>query len=159
PPGFAVLGFAITPMDDAGFREQMCEWVKKSPEVLLFRQKLWDEFAPALHYITADFESPDGYEKLHERLQELDSEHGCSSNRLFYCATPPSFYPMIAENLGKHGLVLRRSGVEVFGSGPEHLNARTLEHPNWTRIIIEKPFGRDLHSAQQLNDVLHQVFD
>src|SRR6187397_2703162 len=55
PPGFAVIGFAFTSMDDASFREKMREWVRTSPEVLAFRPKLWDEFAPCLHYITADF--------------------------------------------------------------------------------------------------------
>jgi glucose-6-phosphate 1-dehydrogenase len=142
PSGFAVLGFALTPMDDDTFREQMRAWVEKSPEVILFRKKLWEEFAPSLHYITADFENPDGYQTLNERLQELDSEHGCQSNRLFYCATPPSFYPTIVENLGRY----------VLAASPSSPSG-------WTRIIVEKPFGRDLASAQHLNEILHRVFD
>src|SRR5882762_4832618 len=63
PAGFAVIGYAMTAMDDAAFREKMREWVKNSPEVLVFRQKLWDAFAPALHYVTGDFESPKGYQQ------------------------------------------------------------------------------------------------
>src|SRR6476659_5730608 len=82
PPGFAVIGFALTPMTDAGFRNQMEESVKHSPDVLAFRQKLWDEFVPALHYITADFESPEGYQQLAARLSDMDTERGCSGNRL-----------------------------------------------------------------------------
>ena len=78
PAGFAVLGFAMTPMDDDSFRERMREWAKKSPEVLLFRQNLWDEFVPCLHYVTADFEHPEGYQLLEERLKEMDGEHGCA---------------------------------------------------------------------------------
>ena len=142
PPGFAVLGCAISPMNDESFREHMCQRVKHSPEVLVFRQKLWDEFVPALHYITADFEDAAGYQQLGQRLREMDQEHGTNGNRLFYLATSPSFYAMIAKNLAQHGLVSRRSGAA-----------------GWTRIIVEKPFGRDLESARRLDEVIHTVFD
>jgi glucose-6-phosphate 1-dehydrogenase len=110
--------------------------------VLVFRQRLWDEFVPALHYITADFEDPAGYQQLGQRLSEMDREHGTNSNRLFYLATSPSFYATIAKNLAQHGLVSRRSGAA-----------------GWTRIIIEKPFGHDLESARRLDEVIHTVFD
>jgi len=142
PPGFAVLGVALSPMNDESFREHMCQRVKHSPEVLVFRQKLWDEFVPALHYITADFEDAAGYQQLGQRLRELDQEHGAHGNRLFYLATAPSFYAMIATNLAQHGLVSHRSGAV-----------------GWTRLIVEKPFGHDLESARRLDEVLHTVFD
>nr|CAA9221629.1 Glucose-6-phosphate 1-dehydrogenase [uncultured Armatimonadetes bacterium] len=141
PPGFAVIGYAFTEMDDASFRERMRDLVKNSPEVLVFRPKLWDAFVPALHYITADFENPDGYASLTARLGELDREHDTGGNRLFYLATAPQFYGPIALNLGRHGV----AGRESRGEG-------------WTRIIVEKPFGRDLNSARRLNDTLHTVF-
>ena len=67
PPGFAVIGFSLTPMTDASFRAQMEQRVKHSPDVLAFRQKLWDEFVPALHYITARFDGPEGYLQLDAR--------------------------------------------------------------------------------------------
>ena len=140
PPGFAIVGFAITPLDDESFRSQMRQWVKDSPEVLAFRQKLWDDFAPMLHYVTGDFDNPEGYQKLNERLREMDQEHGCGGNRLFYLATSPTFYAPIVANLDKHDLAGRETA-----SG-------------WTRIMIEKPFGRDLLSAQDLNNRLHDVF-
>lgn len=142
PAGFAVIGFAFTQMDDAGFRDKMREWVKNSPEVLVFRQKLWDEFVTCLHYVSGDFERPEGYQKLAERLEEADKEHGCGGNRVFYLATSPSFYGTIPLNLQKYGLVDRRA-----------------QDKGWTRIVIEKPFGTDLASAQQLNQVVHSVFD
>src|SRR5581483_8677770 len=69
PRGFAVIGYALTPMEDASFRQQMRQKVKDSPEVLAFRPKLWDEFAPALHYLVGDFENPTGYQQLAERLR------------------------------------------------------------------------------------------
>lgn len=140
PAGFAIVGFAVTPLDDASFRNQMRDWVKGSPEVLAFRQKLWDDFAPRLHYVTGDFERPDGYEKLQERLLEMDREHGCGGNRLFYLATSPAFYATIVANLDRHNM------------------AAADRENGWTRIVVEKPFGRDLISAQDLNHRLHEVF-
>jgi glucose-6-phosphate 1-dehydrogenase len=140
PPEFTVIGFASTPMSDDSFRDQMCERVKNSPDVLAFRQKLWDQFAPTLHYVTADFENPTGFRRLGERLSEMDKEQRGSGNRLFYLATSPSFYQTIVNNLKTPGLVVPNGA-------------------NWTRIIFEKPFGRDLDSARRLNDVIHRVFD
>ena len=112
----------------SSFRGQMEQSVKRSPDVLAFRQKLWDEFVPALHYVTADFESPEGYQQLAARLSELDAQRGCAGNRLFYLATPPSFFPIIVENLHRHGLAVSRQSIPSA----------------WTRVVIEKPFGRDL---------------
>jgi glucose-6-phosphate 1-dehydrogenase len=142
PEGFAVLGFAVTPMNDRSFREAMRQRVKSSPDVLAFRDKLWDEFVPALHYMTADFEDPTAYQQLGQRLAELDSQAGANGNRLFYLATSPSFYATIVNNLEAHGLIRHRGA-----DGP------------WTRVIIEKPFGRDLRSAQNLTDVIHRVLN
>ena len=142
PPGFAVIGFAVTALTDDSFRAQMEHSVKHSPDVLAFRQKLWDEFVPALHYITAPFDSPEGYLQLGARLGELDAERGCSGNRLFYLATPPSFFPTIVENLHRHGLAGR--GRQCAG---------------WTRVVIEKPFGRDLASARALSGTIERALD
>src|SRR2546421_3136833 len=81
PQGFAVIGFAVTPMDDESFRKHLREWVMNSPEVIVFRTDIWEEFEPLLHYITGDFESPEGYQKLGERCEELDRDHRCGGNR------------------------------------------------------------------------------
>jgi glucose-6-phosphate 1-dehydrogenase len=142
PPRFSVVGFAITPLDTQGFRERMRERVKHSPDVLAFRDRLWDEFAPALHYLSGDFEDPEGYQQLAGCLAELDAEHGSNGNRLFYLATPPSCYGSIVHNLAAQGLV--HSDGDSGG---------------WTRVIVEKPFGFDLDSARRLNAVIHQVFE
>jgi glucose-6-phosphate 1-dehydrogenase len=142
PPRFSVVGFAITPLDTQGFRERMRERVKHSPDVLAFRDRLWDEFAPALHYLSGDFEDPEGYQQLAGCLAELDAEHGSNGNRLFYLATPPSCYGSIVHNLAAQGLVHSDS-----------------DSGGWTRVIVEKPFGFDLDSARRLNAVIHQVFE
>jgi glucose-6-phosphate 1-dehydrogenase len=142
PSGFAIVGFSLTALTDAGFRSQMEQSVKRSPDVLAFRQKLWDEFVPALHYVTADFEKPEGYQQLAARLREMDAQRGCAGNRLFYLATPPTFFPIIVENLHRHGLT-------VHGN----------DSSTWSRVVIEKPFGRDLGSARNLSDTIEGALD
>ncbi len=141
PKGFAIIGFAITEWSDAQFRKKMLEAVKESPEVGRFRPSVWEKFASSLHYITADFESPKGYERLTQLLKELDSACGCAGNRLFYLATAPSFFDDIVRNLGRHGFV-----------------AKDGQQRGWTRVIVEKPFGQDLESARKLNAMTHRVF-
>ena len=142
PRDFKVIGFAVTPMDDASFRANMCQAVKESHEANAFDAKIWDKFVQGLYYITADFKSPEGYETLKQRLSEIEQHTNAPDNRLFYLATPPSFYADITQRLGEHGLT-----------------ATTDQRPNgWTRIIIEKPFGHDLTSAQDLNNRIHEVF-
>src|SRR5579863_9152340 len=142
PPGFAVLGMAATPMNDESFREEMMRRTKNSPDVLAFRQRLWEEFAPALHYITADFEETAGYLRLGEQLQELDTKRGKPGDHLFYFATSPGFYATIVNKLAASQLIRRQS--------------RDL---GWTRIIVEKPFGYDLESGRRLNNLIHRVLE
>ncbi len=81
---------------------------------------------------------PQDYRNLAERITNLEREHGLPGNRVFYAALPPSTYPSVVESLGRAGL----------NSGP-----------GWTRIVIEKPFGRDLESARKLNEQVHAHFD
>ena len=107
PPGFAVIGIAATPMSDDSFREEMMRRTKNSPDVLTFRPRLWEEFAPALRYITADFEATEGYLRLGERLNEIDRQRGGPSDHLFYFATSPGFYATIVNKLAASRLVHR----------------------------------------------------
>ncbi len=142
PADFTVIGFAVTPMDDDSFRSEMEKGIKESKEANPFDQKVWDSFAPGLHYITADFLSPEGYQKLKGKLDEVKKSEDQASNRLFYLATNPSFYADIVARLGENSLV----------------SDHATNHDGWTRIIIEKPFGQDLNSAIVLNTDIHKVF-
>ena len=141
PHDFAVIGFAVTPMDDDSFRASLREAIQESKEASAFNAQVWDTFAKNLHYITADFLSPEGYKTLSDCLQEFELKDGGRGNRLFYLATPPSFYADIVERLGSHKLVVNSSRVKDV----------------WTRVIIEKPFGRDLPSALDLNVSIHKT--
>lgn len=99
----------------------------------------WERFADRLYYISSDFGDEAGYRELGQLLDKLSTEHGTQGNVLFYLASPASFFPEIVEMIGKTGLSRSHDG-------------------GWKRIVIEKPFGRDLQSARALNDVLDGVF-
>ncbi len=101
----------------------------------------WPASEHRLTYLAGSYDDPETYRRLGERLAEFDAKAGHGGNRLFYLATPPSLYPLIIEQLGRAGL------------------NRSPREGAWTRIIIEKPFGRDLASARQLNEQAHAVFD
>ncbi len=138
---FAIIGFARTPMTDQAFQELGIDSIKKFGETGSNHDIQCKEFSEALAYVSGEYHDPDAFMKLKQRLEELDSAHKLNGNRLYYLATPPDIYPVIIDQLHKAGLA---------------------KHPNgksWVRIIIEKPFGRDLASAQKLNKTVLTAFD
>ncbi|HEX8697079.1 MAG TPA: glucose-6-phosphate dehydrogenase [Longimicrobium sp.] len=139
PDSFAVVGFAREPMTDDDFRGRMRAALAEfggEPE-----PGRWDEFAERLSYVSSVFEDEAGFARLKERLEALDRERGTAGSRLYYLAVPPGVMETVVEALGRAGL------------------ARDPEDAAWTRIVVEKPFGRDLASAEELNRDLHRVFD
>jgi glucose-6-phosphate 1-dehydrogenase len=128
-------------MSDESFRTVTGEAAKSISEVGPIDPQLWTQFASNLYYNAGDYGNPEDYEKLVKRLSELEAEKNLSGNRLFYLSTPPDVYPHIVEQLGRTGL------------------AKPKSPDTWTRIIIEKPFGRDLCSAKELNRIVLSVFD
>ncbi|MDP9146591.1 MAG: glucose-6-phosphate dehydrogenase [Acidobacteriota bacterium] len=140
-PRYVIVGFARTAMTDEKFQNSLGEAAKSISEVGPIDSKQWDEFASNLHYCQGDYDNPDAYTRLATTLAELDSKNDIGGNRLFYLSTPPEVYPHIVEQLGKAGL------------------ARPSSPDSWVRIIIEKPFGRDLASARELNTTVLDVFE
>jgi glucose-6-phosphate 1-dehydrogenase len=138
---YAIIGFARTPMTDETFRNVVGEAAKTISEVGPIDPEKWNAFASNLYYTEGDYSDPDSYARLVRRLSELDAEKKLCGNRLFYLSTPPEVYPDIVEQLGRAGL-----------ARPSTPNA-------WVRIIIEKPFGRDLASAKELNKIVLNVFE
>ncbi len=134
---FRVLGIDRETRDVDVFRTEMRTAAEISLEIPGFSDREWDAFAPCLDYIAGDFADPETYKRLAERLDEIPAPVG--ANRLFYLATPPSVAPMIIDGLSKSGLNHGENG--------------------WSRIILEKPFGRDLTSARALNHAVAQAFD
>jgi len=141
PAGFSVIGCARTPATDESFREKMGEAITKYLNLSAESEALVESFVKSIYYIADDFSDPAGYVQLSTLLDRLDRERGTGGNRLFYLATPPSFFPVIVKHLGAAGLAQPKAPQQ-----------------SWTRIIIEKPFGRDLSSARELNRVVMEVF-
>ena len=138
---YAIIGFARTPMTDETFRNNVGEAAKTISEVGPIDPQKWSDFAANLFYTAGDYSDPDSYVRLVGRLAELEAAKKLCGNRLFYLSTPPEVYPDIVEQLGRAGL------------------ARPNKPNSWVRIIIEKPFGRDLASAKQLNKIVLNVFE
>src|SRR5579863_9438824 len=101
---FAIIGFARTAMPDEVFRETAVDSVKKFADAATLRDEECKEFAGALAYVSGDYHSPEAFEKLKSRLEELDQQHNLNGNRLFYLATPPEVYATVIEQLHKAGL-------------------------------------------------------
>jgi glucose-6-phosphate 1-dehydrogenase len=140
PPGFAVVGVSISPMNDDEFRALMRERVSKSPEILAFRPRLWEGFASSLHYVTADFQDGAAYHRLAERLHEIDARHGTGGNLLLYLATAPSLFAPIVAHLATETIIKPRASAKPRAN-----------------LVIEKPFGHDRGSARRLDAALHEV--
>jgi len=139
-PRFRLLGFARTHLSDDDFRRSAGQDLPKDDSKGA-QSGCRDDFLKQLQYFTGDYDDPDSYRKLAQRLEELDREGQLGGNRLFYLATPPDVYPHIIQQLGRAGL------------------AHPATDKSWTRIIIEKPFGHDRASAQDLNRKVLDVFE
>lgn len=136
--GFAVLAFARREVTTQGFREKMREDAARFAGDD-FDTAAWDWLESRLHYVVGSFDDPDAFARLSTRLEEVSSEYGTQGNVLFYLATSPDYFgPVVAD--------LQRAGL-------------TSEEHGWRRVVVEKPFGRDLASAQELNAQLRSVLD
>jgi len=138
PISFAILGTARPDMNSEAFRSAMREACDTFGEAVTDTE--WTSFAARLHYQTGNFNDASAYQVLAARIAELDARHATDGNRMFFLATLPSLYAGIAAQLGAAGL--------VYGD---------LDGP-FSRVLVEKPFGHDLASAQALNQSLHDVF-
>src|SRR6516162_1623460 len=136
-PNFEVLGIGRTQLTDEQFQERMHRGAAHSKDARNYSEEGWKDFAGRLHYLVGDANHPDFYPALKANLQAMQ-KRGASKNVLFYVSTPASLAPPIVEGLGQAGLANNSEG--------------------WTRIILEKPFGHDLKSAQELNDDVSHVF-
>lgn len=139
PQEFAVVGFARREKTHAEFREEMVQAIAQFSRNKNYDSNLLRNFAERIFYYASPFENAGGYTGLQQLLAELDGSHDTAGNRLFYLATPPDYYPEIVQQLGQAGMAKNGAG--------------------WTRIIIEKPFGRDLATAQELNRQVLHVFE
>jgi glucose-6-phosphate 1-dehydrogenase len=138
PAECAIVGYARRDWTDADLRAEYEKTLAKEGDGPEFRAA-WNPFANRLFFVSGTFDDPEGYRKLKATLEELDRTHGNRGNRVYYLAVAPEYFATIIQHLGQAGLIYPWQ----------------QENP-WSRVVIEKPFGRDLGSARQLNlDVSH----
>ncbi len=135
PPELTIVGVARREWSHDYFREQMREGVEQFGGGLQ-SEELWNDFAKGLFYCSGNIDDPESYQKLKDFLAELDELRGTRGNRVFYLSVAPRFFGEAALQLGAMGM---------------------LEDPKKQRLVIEKPFGRDLSTAQSLNTVVRKV--
>jgi glucose-6-phosphate 1-dehydrogenase len=135
PERFAVVGAARTEMTSEAWREQMKEAVQKYGRDE-FREDVWQRLEEAMVYVSTDAADEEAEDRLAATLTELDQTRGLAGNRVYYLAVPPTAMGIMVRELGE-----RRSAT------------------GWARLIVEKPFGSDLASAQELSDALMEYFD
>jgi glucose-6-phosphate 1-dehydrogenase len=137
PPGFTVVGNSRSTMSDERFRDVMRESVIQFLRDTPFDERIWRDFAEGLYYRAGDLRDQGFYRELERVLASAENERHSGGNVVFYLATQPSLYEAAAAGIGAAGL---------------------QQSAGWRRLVIEKPFGRDLDSARDLNQRLHAVF-
>ncbi|MCA9520128.1 MAG: glucose-6-phosphate dehydrogenase [Myxococcales bacterium] len=142
PQPEAVIGFSRSAKTDAQLRTELEESTARFSRSKPLDAKIWSTFASSLHYVSGTFEDPASFERLAAKVSELEERLGLPGNRLFYLATPPRAFAQVLEGLKGAGLLYSN----VNGTP-------------WSRVIIEKPFGRDLESARALNKEVLSVLD
>ncbi|WP_373535300.1 glucose-6-phosphate dehydrogenase [Microcoleus sp.] len=135
PPETTVVGVARRPWSHDYFREQMREGIEEFGGGI-GNEEFWQDFAKGLYYCPGDIDNPESYQKLKTFLAELDEERRTRGNHIFYLSVSPNFFPEAIRQLGA---------------------AQMLVDPVKHRLVIEKPFGRDLSSAKALNRVVQKV--
>ena len=139
PENFAIVGFARSAVTSEAFREQAREAINQYSRRGPVEETVWPEFARRLVYHQGQYDDPESFRQLQQFQAEVDEELGAGCSWLYYLSTPPSAYADIARCLKEAGL----SGV-------------CRKPPCWSRLVVEKPIGRDLESAVQLHEALAQ---
>ena len=141
PQKFAIVGFSMEQLDDDVYRKFARSGIEQFSRQQL-SEEVWNKFAPLLHFVSGSFDQPGDYAKLSERLKQLDNEVGSAGNHIFYLAIPPAFIDRCSRGLSAGGLVKPADAGQGF-----------------TRVVVEKPIGRDLASAIEINSQLAGHFD
>src|SRR5690554_7400302 len=138
PPGFALVGFARRDWENQDFERIVYEAVKQYSRTP-FDEDVWAQLAQGIRFVSGEFDDEAAFETLGQTIAELDAHRGTMGNHAFYLSIPPKSFPIVTEQLRRSGLAEQKDG-------------------QWRRVVIEKPFGSDLTTARQLNDVVESVF-
>jgi glucose-6-phosphate 1-dehydrogenase len=138
PPGFALVGFARRDWATQDFAEVVHQAVKQYARTP-FRESVWRQLSDGFRFVQGSFDDDHAFDELARTVEELDQVRGTSGNHAFYLSIPPSAFPVVTKQLARSRL-------------------SESEGDQWRRVVIEKPFGHDLKSARELNDVVESVF-
>ncbi|BBZ04702.1 glucose-6-phosphate 1-dehydrogenase [Mycolicibacterium chitae] len=138
PPQFALVGFARREWAHEDFGKEVYEAVQQHARTP-FHQEVWDRLSEGIRFVQGDFSDDAAFQRLADTLHSLDTERGTGGNHAFYLSIPPKAFPLVCEKLAQFGLARETDGC-------------------WNRVVIEKPFGHDLASAESLNAVVNTVF-
>ena len=139
--GFAILGVSRSQFSDEDFRKKMLESIIQYSENKNIKKEVVDAFVKNIYYLSIQTENPDDYTRLKQKLDDLDSNLNIHGEHIFYLSTPPKLYDTIIDGLSKSNLH-KNGGINIE-----------------KKIIVEKPFGFNLQSAEELNEKLHAVFE
>ena len=143
PPGFSLVGFARRDWEHEDFAQVIHDAVKEHARTP-FNDTVWQQLAEGIRFVPGEFADDAAFDRLADTVAQLDEERGTGGNYAFYLSVPPKFFPEVVAQLKRSGL----------SSPPEGPSGRRP----WRRVVIEKPFGHDLASARQLNEIVNSVF-
>ncbi|MFC3687546.1 glucose-6-phosphate dehydrogenase [Aquipuribacter hungaricus] len=138
PPGFALVGFARRDWDRQDFAKVVHDAVEENARTP-FAEEVWQQLADGIRFVQGTFDDDEAFDELARTVKELDEHRGTRGNHAFYLSVPPSSFPVVVKQLARSGL-------------------SDSEADAWRRVVVEKPFGHDLASARELNEVVEQVF-
>lgn len=138
PPGFALVGFARRDWQDQDFGAQVKDSVKQYARTP-WSEEVWEQLATGIRFVSGEFDDDAAFDRLKEVIEKLDKERGTNGNHAFYLSIPPKAFAQVCQQLSRSGLA-------------------SPEPDEFRRVVIEKPFGHDLESSRELNDVVESVF-
>jgi glucose-6-phosphate 1-dehydrogenase len=138
PPGFSLVGYARRDWADEDFAQIVHDSVKEHARTE-FREEVWQQLSEGFRFVQGDFADDVAFETLRQTIQDLDRVRGTGGNHAFYLSIPPRFFPDVIGQLKEHGLA-------------------DPGDTSWRRVVVEKPFGSDLATAQSLNATINEVF-
>ena len=138
PPGFGLVGFARRDWEDEDFAKVVHDAVAERARTP-FREEVWEQLLEGIRFVRGEFDDNDAFERLANTIRELDEKRGTGGNHAFYLSIPPRSFETVISQLKRHGMT---------GHDSSH----------WSRVVIEKPFGHDLESARDLDEIISSAF-
>jgi glucose-6-phosphate 1-dehydrogenase len=138
PPGFSLVGFARRDWAHQDFAQVVHDAVREHARTP-FREATWRQLAQGFRFVPGEFSDDEAFDRLATTVKDLDEVQGTAGNHAFYLSIPPSSFPVVCKQLARSGLADQADG-------------------QWRRVVIEKPFGHDLASARELNEVVEDIF-